>query len=84
MSVWDVATGDALIRSELPGIENLVFGGEEGRQLFAVHDGRILRLRWQPGVLRSLACELFGKGDWGRGRVRITQGSDGPRCEPER
>jgi WD40 repeat protein len=84
ISVWDIAAGEPLIRFDAPGISNLTFAGESGRELLAVRDGNIVRLRWQPGELRRLACEAFTDGDWRRGRARIAQQSGVRPCAPPR
>jgi WD40 repeat protein len=77
ISVWDIASRQPLIRFEAPGISNLTFAGESGRELLAVREGKIVRLRWQPEELRRLACEAFTDGDWRRRRARVI-GESGP------
>ena len=80
-SVWDVATGEALIRAELPGVENLTFGGVDGRHLLAARNDRLIRLRWRPEELGSLACRAFGNGDWRRGRQRVIRQAGRHPCD---
>jgi len=83
VSVWDIPTGRALIRTELPGIENLTFGGVNDRQLLATRNDKLVQIRWSPEKLRSLACKAFENGDWRRGRQRVIQQSSRHPCDSE-
>jgi WD40 repeat protein len=78
--VWDAATQDRLIRFAIPERSRLAFGGPDGRDLFALAEGRLMRVTWSPEELAAHACARLGNASWGESAERILGSDTGMPC----
>jgi WD40 repeat protein len=83
VSVWDIGSREQVVRFEAPEISELAFSGETGHELLGLRGEKLIRFRWHPDELWSLACAAFGNGDWRPGRARVIQETGSHPCDAE-
>ena len=77
-SVWDIATGERLVRIEVDDLRDLVFVGD--RLVLLTGRGVEIPL-WRSEELIARACEEFEGSQWLQGRARVTGTREESRCE---